>query len=256
MSIISQANKQAPSKFIDCNTCSMRWVCQPLNTDKHTFDLTANYLTRQIPVHAPENAKVHSTQKIGSVLIENNQDLTAIYAVCSGVFKLYQYNADGSEKVVGFRFPGELIGEDAIFPKKYNYNAIAIGESSVCKVSVNQLNACGQLAPELQTNLIHLLTKQSFLQQRNAQALIGKKSADSLLAAFLFNLHQRNINFIDNKREVDLIISRNDIANFLGIRRETLSRLLSKFQQEGLIELQGKKLTLLSLASLEKTANN
>ncbi len=231
-------------------------VCQPLTTEKQSLDLTSNYLTRRIPVNITKNSSVHLNHATGAVLINESDDLTAIYAVCSGVFKLYQHNEDGSEKVVGFRFPGELIAEDAIFLKKYNYNVIAIGESSVCEVSIEQLSACGQLVPELQQNLIQLLTKQSFEQQRNAQAFIGKKSADSLLAGFLLNISQRNVNYSQSKTKVNLTISRSDIANFLGIRRETLSRLLSKFQQEQLIRFEGKMLELLSLECLHQLAES
>ena len=161
----------------------------------------------------------------------------------------------GIEKIVGFRFPGELMGEDALFLERYNYSAVALGDNSVCEVFVEPLSACSQLAPELQQNLIQLLTKQSYEQQRNAHAITGKKSADCLLAAFLLNICQRNAKHSGSESVFELTISRQDIACFLGIRRETLSRLLSKFQHEQLINLNGKQLTLLSLNQLKKLAN-
>lgn len=252
----NKASKQTSTKFVDCDNCSMQAVCQPLTTEKQTLDLTSNYLTRRMPVKPTNGSSVQLNQSSGAMLLADNQDLSAIYAVCSGVFKLFQLNEDGSEKVIGFRFPGELIGEDAIFLEKYNYNAIAIGESSVCEVSFAKLHACGQLAPGLQQKLIQLLTKQSFKQQRNAQALIGKKSAESLLAAFLLNISERNAEYSHSETKIDLTISRNEIANFLGIRRETLSRILTKLQKEHLIALDGKNLEILSLEALQILANS
>lgn len=266
-SMTQQHNTQneSPSNYVECENCAMQAVCQPLSAQHQSLDLTSNYLTRRVPVNAYKHSSLHTQAKetqtaesqiIDGLLLKQANELTAIYAVCSGIFKLYQSNDDGSENIVGFRFPGELIGEDAIYLKKYNYSAIAIGNSSVCEVSVGQLSACGQLAPELQQNLIHLLTKQSFEHQQNTQALIGRKSTESLLAAFLLNIISRNASRSKSESIIDLTISRNDMANFLGVRRETLSRLLSKFQKELLIKFDGKRLELLSIEGLRNITAN
>lgn len=249
-----KTRKQKTSKFVECCNCAMEAICQPLSTEKQVLDLTSHYLSRRVPANSAKTSSLQSPLA-NNVIFEQNTKLTTIFSVCSGVFKLYQDNADGSKKVVGFRFPGELIAEDAIFLEKYNYSAESLGESSVCEVSIEQFNACGKLAPELQQNLIKLLTKQSYEQQRNTQTLIGQKSSDSLLAAFLLNICQRNAKYTHSDKEIDLVISRVDIANFLGIRRETLSRLLTKFQHEKLILLDGKKLQLLCIESLQKLIN-
>ncbi len=153
------------------------------------------------------------------------------------------------------RFPGELSGEDALYLKTYNYTASAIGDSSVCKVSVDQMTSCGKLVPEVQQNLIELLSRQSYVRQRNFQAYIGKKSADSLLAAFLLNIIERNADYTGSDDSIELPLSRNDVANFLGLRRETLSRVFSKFQKEQLIQVEGKKIQLLEIERLNKLAD-
>lgn len=252
----TKAEKQTPPRYVDCDNCSMQSVCQPIDSGKQTFDLTNNYLKRRVPVNTEHSTSHHLNQASDTKLFDQAMPLKAIFAVCSGTFKLCQQNEDGSEKVVGFRFPGELIGEDALFLEKYNYSAIALGDNSVCEVFVEQLSACSELAPQVQKNLIKLLTKQSYLQQCNTQALIGKKSTDCLLAAFLLNVSSRNAKHTGSETIIELSISRQDIANFLGIRRETLSRLLSKFQQQQLISLAGKKLELLSLDGLQKLASS
>jgi len=163
-----KAEKQTPPRYVDCDNCSMQAVCQPINSGMQSFDLTSNYLTRRISVKTEHDTSANLSHANDTKLFEQAMPLTAIFAVCSGTFKLCQQNEDGSEKVIGFRFPGELIGEDALFLEKYNYSAIALGENSVCEVFVEQLSACGKLAPEVQQNLIQLLTKQSY--QQNAIA--------------------------------------------------------------------------------------
>jgi CRP/FNR family transcriptional regulator len=248
--------QQITPRFVDCDNCSMQPVCQPIGSGDKTLDLTSNYLTRRISIKTEQETLSHSNQATDTRLFEQSAPLTAIFAVCSGTFKLSKKNDDGTEKVVGFRFPGELIGEDALFLELYNYSAIALGDNSVCEVFVEQLSACGKLAPETQQNLIQLLTKQSYQQQCNTQALVGKNSAESLLAAFLLNVCSRNAKHSGSETEVNLSMSRQDISSFLGIRRETLSRLLSKFQQQALICLEKKKLTILSIDDLKHISNS
>jgi CRP/FNR family transcriptional regulator len=231
------------SKFVECDDCSMNSVCQPLETAKQAINLSESYLHRRVAT------------KANNVLFKQSTPLKNIYAVSSGTFKLCQQTDGCADNIIGLRFPGELIGEDALFLKNYNYSAIAVGDSSVCTVSVEQMSSCGQLVPEVQQNLIELLSRQSYVRQRNFQAYIGKKSADSLLAAFILNIIERNASYTGNDNSIELPINRNDIANFLGLRRETLSRVFSKFQKQQLIQVEGKKITLLAQEKLIKLAD-
>lgn len=244
------------TQYIDCNNCAMQAVCLPIGEKEQAIDLTSNYLKRRIDVPLKKQLSNQITQATNSKLFEQGKPLKAIFSVCSGTFKLSYLNTAGIEQVIGFRFPGEIMAEDALFLESYNYSATALGASSVCAVFTAPLSACSALAPELQNNLLQLLTKQSYQQQLNNQSLTGRSSAESLLAAFLVNVYQRNVKHSNNSTEIALAISRHDMANFLGIRRETLSRLLSKFQQEKLIKSEGKKLSLLALERLTQLASD
>ncbi len=259
MTTEKQAAKQAKKQpqYVDCKNCSMNSICQPVETGSQSLDLATSYLNKRVSVNSSNSPVTtnHHTNLTNGILFKKSEPLTTIYAVCSGAFKLCEPTEDGTEKIVGLRYPGELIGEDALFLKKYNYTAIAIGESSVCEVSVEQMTSCGKLVPELQQNLIQLLSKQSFVRQTNFQAFIGKKSADSLLAAFLINVTERNAAHSGSVSTLNLSISRNDIANFLGLRRETLSRVFAKFQKEQLINAEGKVIHLLEKEKLSELAN-
>jgi len=264
MVTINKSSKNANTQYVACHHCSMQPVCQPVRLNEksdseQSLDLSTNYLTRRIPIEATseihEHQSNHNIHCNNAILFEEKSALTSIFAVCSGIFKLCKINGDGSENIIGLRFPGELIGEDSLFLKTYNYSAIAIGNSSVCEVQVDQMASCGQLVPELQQNLITLLNKQSYLHHINCQAYIGKKSAESLLAAFLLNVIDRNAAHSGSDSQINLVISRHDIANFLGLRRETLSRLLTRFQKDHLIFMEGKLITLLAKDNLRKLAN-
>jgi len=234
-------SKNSQTNYVQCDDCSMNTICQPVTTVNQSIDISDSYLHKRI---------------VKKTLFQQFEPLSDIYAVTSGAYKLSQKTDDDEENIIGLRFPGELVGEDALYLKEYNYTAIAVGESSVCKVSVDQVTSCGKLIPEIKQNFIELLSRQSYVRQKNFQAYIGKKSADSLLASFLLNIIERNASYTGESDCIDLPISRNDVANFLGLRRETLSRVFSKFQKEALIKVESKKIHLLEREKLCKLAVN
>ena len=231
------------TKYVACENCSMEPVCQPINQADQSLLLSTHYLDKRISI------------KAGTSLFTKGESLSAMYAVCSGSFKLCMGSQDNI-KIINFRFPGELLGEDALFPQKYACDAIALEESSICKVSVRELTTNANLVPDLQANLVTLLSRQSYFNQQEFASLVAKKSAESLLAAFLLNVNMRISKYNATANVLYLAMSRENIANFLGLRRETLSRLLSKFQKEGLILLNGKSITLLNLEQLTHLAND
>lgn len=234
-------SKNSQMNHIKCDDCSMNTLCKPVTTINQSIDISDSYLHKRI---------------IKNILFQQCTPLTNIYAVTSGAYKLIQKTDDNEDNIIGLRFPGELVGEDALYLKEYNYTAVSVGESSVCKVSVDKVTSCGKLIPEIKQNFIELLSRQSYVRQKNFQAYIGKKSADSLLASFLLNIVERNAIYTGESDSINLPISRNDIANFLGLRRETLSRVFSKFQKEQLINVENKIIHLLEREKLSKLADN
>jgi len=244
--------------FVSCEDCAMNPVCQPVELENKTLTLADNYLQRRITI------------KSGQVLFKQNETLTAIYAVSSGGFKLQKASELHDDKIIGFRLPGELLGEDALFNQQYQQTAIAIENSSVCIVDVEPLISCSKVVPQVQSQINQLLIKQAYVNQREFVCLVAKKSAESMVASFLLNLLERtkldslseqditlsNIG-LPNKKSTNmkLLMSRDNLANFLGLRRETLSRILSKFQKEQLINLQGKNITLVEVSKLISLSN-
>jgi len=229
-------------KYVACENCAMNPVCQPVLTQDKPIPLAEHYLNKRVSI------------KAGEKLFTKDEPLSFIYAVCSGSFKRCKTNDSNESNILGFRFTGELLGEDAIFHKKYNYQVIALEDSSVCKVSVDELINCSTIVPQLQVQLIELLSQQSHVNQQEFNCLVAKKSAESLVASFLLNIIERNKNNMATANLISLAMSRDNLANFLGLRRETLSRIFSKLQTNELITVSGKhikindiyKLTLLA----------
>lgn len=240
---ISKGMNSLQEQYVKCRDCAMNPVCDPVVSGGSQLLLAQSYLTKRCSIQPGEQA------------FEKYAPLKDIFAVCSGVFKLCDQNENGEEKILGFRFPGELLGDDAISPNRYNYNAIAIGNASLCKVAISQLVDCSSAVPNLQLKFISLLTKQNYLNHQSVNSIVAKKSAESLLVAFLLNISSRIKAGNKQTWQFDLPMSRDDIANFLGLRRETLSRILTKLQSENLITTQGKNVQLLNVDALSRLAN-
>jgi len=237
------AKNNCEKNYVKCENCAMEPVCVPIATNNGSINLADTYLTKRSPV---DN---------GNSAFDKDDSLSDIYAVCSGVFKLCDTTEKGDEKIVGFRFPGELLGDDALYPEKYGYSAVAIGESSICEVTVSDLVGCSKAVPDLQLKFVNLLTRQSYVNHQELDAVVAKKTAESLLTAFLLNVAARTAAHNGSSTSFTLPMSRDDIANFLGVRRETLSRIFSKLQKDELIEMRGKHIQLLSPEKLQELAN-
>lgn len=236
-----QANDKSHN-YVSCDHCAMQPICLPIKTGQQPLKLTSQFLTKR------------TDSEQDNTLFKQGDSLENIYAVCSGTYKLTLQNQFGEEKVIGFRFPGELIGDDALHPKTYSHNAIALGDSTVCRVNVAQLMAYTQAVPDLQLSLVELLTRQSYVSQQQFESLISKKSAESLVAAFLLNIAKRQSKGSAMLSVLKLTMSRDNIANFLGLRRETLSRIFAKLQKDQLIEQTNKLITILNRDQLYKLA--
>jgi len=220
----------------------MQPICRPLKAGKTEVSIMDSYLSKRNIVNS-STALFHESEAAG-----------AIYAVCAGSFKLTEMSPENKEKVIGFRFPGELIGEDAIHTQYYNYNAVAVGNTSVCKIDLNELSECGKLMPELQLSLISLLSKQNAMLREEFTSVVAKHTAESLLAAFILNILKRNSQYQESETKLHLPVGRDVIANHLGFRRETLSRIFSKFQYKGLLSIHAKDIEILDFDGLKSIA--
>lgn len=235
-------NKKPDADYVACKNCGMEPICRPVATGGQNVPLSDAYLNRRNVVLAGES------------LFARGEAMTNLYAVSSGVFRIVQISPDGEEHVLGFRFPGELLGDDAFYSGSYSYTAIAITDSSACSVLMKEFNACSELVPSMQRNIIELLSRQNHNIQQQMSVLVARKNAEQQLVAFLLNIARRQMANEGLARRFDLAISRDSIANFLGFRRETLSRLLSRLQKKGLIRLDARQLELLDPVELSRLA--
>lgn len=178
-------------------------------------------------------------------------EFSNLYAVRSGCVKIYALDEDGNERIRGFYLPGDLLGLDSLYSDDYITSACAVLPTEVCAISYDQLTRHVAIKPLLQQRMLRLMSK----DLATALALAGDYSAEQRMAAFLLYLHEREqARNIGQAGEVSLLMPRRDIANFLRLAPETASRVLGRFQQQGLITSTQKSLYLDDFEGLQHLA--
>jgi CRP/FNR family transcriptional regulator len=190
--------------------------------------------------------------KEGEHLFREGDAFNAIAAVRSGTVKTYVTDAEGREQVLGFFLPGEVIGLNAISQSRYPCNAVALESVLLCRFSFPNIAALAARMPGLQHELFRLLS----LDIGKAALLAGNFSADERMAAFLIALSRRFAARGLSASRFMLSMSRADIANYLRLASETVSRVFRRFQDEGLIHVERRDLEIVDRAGLERLARS
>lgn len=186
----------------------------------------------------------------GSTIFREGEAFHAIAAVRAGTVKTSVVDLDGREQVLGFHFPGEVIGLGAIDPERYPCNATALDRVMLCRFSFPRMAVLATQLPGLQQQLFRLMSRDI----GNAALLAGDHSADERLAAFLVLMSRRLAARGFSPTRLRLSMPRTDIGNYLRLAPETVSRGLRRFQDEKMIRVQGRDVDLTEPARLEGLA--
>ena len=184
----------------------------------------------------------------GEHLFRIGDPLRDIFAVRGGYFKSYLVEASGREQVLGFHLPGELIGLDAIWPQRHQCNAVALITASVCELPYAKVADLGREVPGLQNSMLRLLSK----ELAQSHSLAGDFSAEERIAGFLLSLSSRLKLRGHSETQLTLAMSRRDIANYLRLATETVSRVFSRFEEDGLVSVDRREVTLRDMPRLTK----
>ncbi len=175
--------------------------------------------------------------KRGQELFSEGAPFNHLYAVRSGAVKTFKITPDGEEQVIDFHLPGDLIGFNAIARGCYTASAIALDTTSVCAIRFEDLTSLCMRSALVQEAMFKRL---SALMTREESFLvtIGTKNATQRLASFLVTLSNYFTNHGYSPNSFTLPMSRTDIANYLSLAVETVSRTLTRLQRETIIDVQ------------------
>lgn len=223
-----------------CSTCAFSAACLAQGMDKGDLrDL--HVLVEHI---GPLAAGTH--------IFREGDAFNAIAAVREGTVKTWRVDREGREQVLGFHLPGEVIGLSAIDGERYPCNADALEPVQLCRFSFAKVATLATRLPGLQRELFRLLSRDI----THAERLAADLPADARLAGFLLDLSARmtkSDRLIDRLR---LAMPRADIANYLRLAPETVSRLFRRFRDDSLLLVRGRVVEITDRERLQRLAED
>jgi CRP/FNR family transcriptional regulator len=185
----------------------------------------------------------------GESLYHSGGAFNCIYVVRAGMFKTVLIDSEGREQVTGFHMTGEVLGLDGIETELCQSSAIALEDSEVWEIPFARMEALCRQDAAMQ-RMFHRLMSREIQRDYLMMLLLGSMNAEERLAAFLVNLSQRLTARGYSAVRFVLRMSRREIGSYLGLTLETVSRVFSRFQREGLIRAELKSVELKDLARL------
>ncbi len=224
---------------VTCPTCKLQDLCLSEGLDAESMRQIDELMTARIRLRK------------GETLFRTGDRFTSLYAIRSGSCKTVSLSEDGRDQVAGYHMPGEVIGTDGVGTDTHGCQAIALEDSEVCALPFERLAALSRQNGHFQHNLHRLLSRE-ITRGRTVMMLLGTMNAEQRLAAFLLDLSRRYQALGYSPCEFVLRMTREEIGSYLGLKLETVSRLFSRFQREGLIQVQGRVVKLLDVASVKR----
>lgn len=186
-------------------------------------------------------------------VFQQGEPLEFLYILRSGSAKTYFDNADGLEQIVAFHFPGDLLGFDAVANGHHQTAVVALETASLCRIPFTSIEAVASRTPKLWAEVMRSAARQ-MMEKNNHALLLGQKSAQARFASLLLYLSNRFAARGCSRTEFNLSMPRQDIANYLSLAVETVSRLFGDLQAQGIIAVERRYVRILSLERLRAIA--
>lgn len=215
-----------------CKDCSLAPLCLPLSLDLADMDALDDIVRRGRPL------------KKGEYLFRQGDAFDSVYAVRSGALKTFSVSDSGAEQITGFHLPSELVGLSGMDTERHPVSAQAQETTSVCEIPFERLDELATQLPQLRRQLMRVMSRE-IRDDQQMMLLLSKKTADERIATFLVNLSARFSARGYSANHFRLSMSRNEMGNYLGLAVETVSRVFTRFQQNGLLDAQGKEVHIL-----------
>lgn len=222
-----------------CSSCILNDICLPFGMARHDIPLLDNFVKERIRVSK------------GVPLFELGDTAETIYGLRSGAMKTQLQDASGQVQITGFVLPGEIIGLDGMVDNTHTSNAIALEDSEVCVIRIDDIDRISPQLPVLQQQFRRLMSIEINRSHQMVMTL-GTLRSEQRVAAFLLNISQRLATLGYSSYDFILRMSREEIGNYLGLTLETVSRLLSRFARENLIRVKQREVTILNMDALRE----
>jgi CRP/FNR family transcriptional regulator len=227
---------------VACSSCTLRELCMPAGLEPGELKRIDEIVATRRKVRRRET------------LFRNGEPFTSLYAIRTGVFKTRVATEDGRDQVTGFQMAGEIIGLDGIVNNQHTCDAVALEDAEVCVMPFHRIEELSREVAALQRH-VHQIMSREIVREHGVMLLLGSMRAEERLAAFLLNLVQRLHARGFSRSEFVLRMTREEIGSYLGLTLETVSRTLSKFMEDGIVEVEKRKLRIVDAEALRRIVN-
>lgn len=222
---------------VECGNCSLSAFCLPQGLTKSELEQVELAIERTIKFSKKE------------YLFRCNDPQRAIYAVKSGAVKVSVSTAEGGEQILGFYLPGDLLGFDAMARGEHICDAQALDDTLVCELKMDNLS---KLCAEFETLRQQMMRQMGQEIERDHKLLLslGQMRTEERLATFLVGISERNKLRGFAVCEFNLPMPRIYLASYLGMAVETLSRMFSRLQADGIIKVKQRLIIIEDIDAL------
>ena len=224
-----------------CESCSLNNLCLPIAVASEDLGLLEEIIDRGRPLHR------------GDHVFRAGDAFDAVYAVRSGTVKSYSVTPAGEEQIMGFHMPGEIFGLGGLSSGQHSSGAIALETAAVCRIPFEEIEPLSRQLPSLQRHLFHLMSRE-IQEDQQLMLLLSKKTAEERIASLLLSLSSRLRRRGLSGARFRLPMSRGDMGNYLGLVVETVSRVLTRLQNNGVLKIQGREVEILEPKALADLA--
>lgn len=187
----------------------------------------------------------HKEFKNGEALCHEGEKSEALFIINEGKVKLSKITKDGKEQILHILSSGDFFGELSLFSEDntYNFSAFAISKVKICTLTKKEMDEIIMKNPTISLKILNEVTKK-LAQTENLAQTLATNDAEIRIAHMLLEFSENYGVRKQNIIEIKLPINREEMANYTGLTRETISRKLSRLEDLGVIELKGNKVIL------------
>lgn len=199
-------------------------------------------------------AKSCNTYKKGQIIFNEGNNPYGLFCINHGKVKVFRTGQDGKDQIVRMAKDGDVIGYRALLNTEvYNASAVALEDCEICFIPRDAFFRVLKDNTDLSLELIKLLAEDLKKAEQTITDLAQKPVRERMAEALLFLKQTYGVE--EDGQTINVILSREEMANLVGTATETAIRLLSEFKNDGIVAFVGKKIRILNNDKLIRTAN-
>lgn len=225
---------------VSCTACSLRDICLPGALDSAQREVFDRSMRRRKPLGRDQSLYVAG------------RPAHSVYAVRSGSLKACAVDSRGEEYVLGFFLPGDVLGLESLAGARFDHFVLALEPTLYCEIPGATLEHLMCQVTPLRRQFMSIVNERMG-QARQQSFIKSRHDACARLATLLLDLVERRARRGLLSHDLHLSMDRRDIAKYLGLTVETVSRSFTQLHREGVLDVHGKQIVLLDTAALERS---